>query len=195
LSVHSGSRTFGRQIHLYLTELNKKELTNETIIEGIYLVAYTQVFAKMNRHALINRIMDEIGDTNDEYIETFHNYIDYQNCIFRKGAISAQKDEKCIVSLNMQEGILICTGLGNEDYNYSCCHGCGRDMSRKDVVKSSAEMKRFEKSMEGIISLDIKQETLDEAPFAYKNSLMIMQAIKETIMIDKTLEVIANVKG
>ena len=53
--------------------------------------------------------------------------------ILRKGAVSAENGELCIVSLNMRDGILICSGKGNEDWNYSSAHGCGRILNRNET--------------------------------------------------------------
>lgn len=73
---------------------------------------------------------------------TMHNYIDLDNMIVRKGAVSAQKGEKLIIPINMRDGSLICIGKGNEDWNYSTCHGAGRLMSRS-VAKSSLSVKEL----------------------------------------------------
>ncbi len=46
--------------------------------------------------------------------------------LIRKGAISARKDEKVLIPLNMADGSLICIGKGNKDWNESAPHGAGR---------------------------------------------------------------------
>ena len=53
-----------------------------------------------------------------------HKGIKYM--ILRKGSISAQKGEILVIPLNMKDGMLICKGKGNEDWNYSAPHGAGR---------------------------------------------------------------------
>ena len=53
--------------------------------------------------------------------------------ILRKGTVSAKKGERLIIPMNMRDGSLICTGLGNDDWNQSAPHGAGRLMSRKDA--------------------------------------------------------------
>ena len=61
---------------------------------------------------MIQLICREMGvEYNKEnLIETTHNYIDFKRFILRKGAISAEENEKCLISLNMRDGILLCKG-------------------------------------------------------------------------------------
>ena len=84
-------------------------------------------------------------------IETIHNYIDFKRLILRKGAISAENDELCIISLNMKDGIFICKGKGNEEWNYSCAHGCGRIMSRKEAIQTF-HLKEYKELMKDVYS-------------------------------------------
>ena len=163
----------------------------------MYDMIFAQNFAEMNRHVMAEVILQMTGDKfiDYEYIESFHNYIDIETNLVRKGAISANKDENCIVSLNMREGILLCIGIGNPKFNYSCAHGLGRKKSRGDVEKTTNDLLAFKNMMDGVISLDINKETLDESPMAYKDSLQIMELIQDTVIINKTLKAIMNVKG
>lgn len=199
LSIHSGSRSLGHHIMVHYTKLSddKGYIRNDVAKEYIFDLILSQVFAKMNRHTIAKVIMDYINDNINisDSIESFHNFIEIDTGLLRKGAISAKLNEKCIVSLNMKEGILLCNGLGNSDSNYSCAHGCGRNYSRGSVDKSNKQLKEFEKVMKDVISVDINKETLDEAPFAYKNSDMIIDSIKDNVVIIKKMKAIMNVKG
>ena len=113
-------------------------LEKEELIEYLIDMIFAQVFASMNRELMIRAVCDILGVEfkRRNLIETIHNYIDFQRLILRKGAIAAEKNEQCIISLNMRDGILLCKGKGNEDWNYSSAHGCGRLMSRKDARHS-----------------------------------------------------------
>jgi len=199
LTVHTGSRAIGQYILInyskYLDDNNY--LNTEYVLPYIYDMIIAQVFAKMNRRAIMEVILDHIGEQYDceKVIESFHNYIDFETKIVRKGAISAKKDEPCIVSLNMKEGILICTGLGNNEYNNSCAHGCGRNSDRKSIDKSKKALDGFKKIMADVVSLDINRETIDESPLAYKDSKLIIHQIGECVKIVDTLRSILNVKG
>lgn len=48
--------------------------------------------------------------------------------IVRKGACKAIRN--IIIPMNMRDGLLICLGKENEDWNYSAPHGAGRITSR-----------------------------------------------------------------
>lgn len=95
----------------------------------------------------------------------------------------------------MCDGILLCKGIGNSDWNYSCAHGCGRQMSRNEA-KRSLSLKTFKKSMKNVVSNSVNKETLDEAPQAYKDYNMIRDIIHEkTVIVNKHLFPVINWKG
>ena len=120
--------------------------------------------------------------------------MDFDRLILRKGAIAAEAGKKCIISLNMRDGVLLCKGKGNEDWNYSSAHGCGRMMSRADAKKSFS-MSQFKNSMKDVYSTSVCKETLDESPMAYKDVELIKEYIGESVDIIKQLIPIINIKG
>ena len=86
---------------------NKKEfLTNyldqEELVEYLIDMVFAQEFASQNRASIIEMICEPIGVpfNRDQIIESVHNYIDFERLILRKGAISAEKGQLCIISLN-----------------------------------------------------------------------------------------------
>lgn len=129
-----------------------------------------------------------------ELKSTIHNYIDFNNNIIRKGAISAYKDEEVLIPLNMSDGSLLCTGLGNEDWNCSAPHGAGRILSRSKA-KENIDIEEFKNSMKGIYTTSVSSATLDESKFAYKNKDDIITHIGETVKIKKILKPIYNFKS
>src|SRR5579871_2757122 len=98
------------------------------------------------------------------------------------------------ISLNMRDGILICKGKGNEDWNYSSAHGCGRQLQR-DQAQRMITMSEFKESMKDVYSTSVKKETIDESPFSYKNSEMIIKALGNSIDIIEQLKPIINIKA
>ena len=128
-----------------------------------------------------------------ESFSTIHNYIDVENKILRKGAISAQEGEKIIVPLNMRDGCLICKGRGNEEYNYSAPHGAGRLLSRADA-KVAIDLEDYEKAMEGIYTTSVNYSTIDESPFAYKPIESILDNIQDTVEVVKIIKPVYNYK-
>jgi tRNA-splicing ligase RtcB (3'-phosphate/5'-hydroxy nucleic acid ligase) len=208
LSVHCGSRHMGQSICMHHQDKIKNKKTYdkknflENYLDGIEMVEYlidmifAQEFASKNRAVIIELICDTLGYGFNEnnIINTTHNYIDFDRFILRKGAISAEQNETCVISLNMRDGILLCEGKGNPEWNYSSAHGCGRLMSRKDA-RMTFSMKEYKKSMENVYSSCICKETLDEIPEAYKDTEFIKELIGDSVNIIKQLKPIINIKG
>jgi len=156
-----------------------------------------QHFAMLNRKAMINSISIGLRLKKEEIVEQFttiHNYIDTENMILRKGAVSAQKGEKLLIPINMRDGSLICIGKGNEDWNCSAPHGAGRIMSRSKARKE-LRMEDFKAEMNGIYSTTVSRETLDEAPMAYKTMDDIVENIGPTADIVNIIKPIYNFKA
>ena len=208
LTIHSGSRYLGQAIctfhqnKIYNQKTYHKKtflnhyLQDSEMIEYLIDMIFAQEFAAYNRRCILQIILHELGVeyTEKQIIESIHNYIDFQRMILRKGAISAEKDQICILSLTMADGILLCKGKGNSEWNYSCAHGCGRILNRKEATKQY-NIKDFQKSMKHVFSSCIVKETLDEIPFAYKNINLIKSCIHDSVDILQQLIPIMNIKG
>jgi RNA-splicing ligase RtcB len=157
----------------------------------------TQIFAVMNRKAMMRVILEglNIGDMSGcEHFTTIHNYIDTDNMILRKGAVSAQAGEKLLIPINMRDGSLVCEGLGNPDWNFSAPHGAGRLMSRAQAFKTLS-LDEFRKQMDGIYSTSVNGATLDESPMAYKNMDDIVRNIRPTAKVVKIIKPVYNFKA
>lgn len=160
----------------------------------IHDMEIVQRYASTNRHLILNSICKYMNIFMYDYIETIHNYIDIENMILRKGAVSAQKGEKLIIPMNMRDGSLICVGKGNPDWNYSAPHGAGRLMSRAKA-KENISMQDFKQSMSDVYTTSVCEETLDEAPQAYKSADEIMSLIGDTVEIVDVVKPIYNFKA
>ncbi|MBQ7502102.1 RtcB family protein [bacterium] len=110
----------------------------------------------------------------------------------RKGAVSAKAGESLIIPINMRDSILICTGKGSAEWNFSAPHGAGRLLSRKDAKELS--MDDYRKDMEGVYAPHLSKATLDEAPRAYKSIDYILEHIGDTVSVDKILNPVYNYK-
>lgn len=156
-----------------------------------------QHFAALNRKAMIDSISIGLRIKKEDLVEQFttiHNYIDIENMILRKGAVSAKKGEKLLIPINMRDGSLVCIGKGNEDWNCSAPHGAGRVMSRMKA-KRQLSMEEFKAQMSGIYSTTVSKATLDEAPMAYKTMDDIVNNINPTAHIEKIIKPIFNFKA
>ena len=194
LTIHSGSRNFGTRICNYHVDKNKSKievsagffenfeniendsekyyLENEDMFDYCIDMVVAQYYAKINRDTILKIISNKLNITIENTFQSVHNFIDFEDFIIRKGAIRSYKNEKMIIPFNMRDGILICEGKSNEDWNCSAPHGAGRILSRTQA-KSEININDFIDSMKGIYSSSICEHTLDEAPQAYKDSKTI----------------------
>jgi len=176
---------FNRQL-AYVAGENLKNYLNDMQI--------VQKFATYNRKAMIEEIMKNMSFTKVEQFTTIHNFIDLENMILRKGAISAQRNEKVLIPINMRDGSLICLGKGNPDWNYSAPHGAGRLMSRSKA-KEKVALEEFQESMEGIYTTSVNVNTIDESPMAYKPMQEIIDNIEDTVSILDVVKPTYNFKA
>ena len=156
-----------------------------------------QEFARLNREAMLDVLIEEMGIKKRHILDKFctiHNYIDIENGILRKGAISLQKDESAIIPINMEYGSLIVTGKGNPDWNFSGPHGAGRLMSRSKA-KETLKMEDFKNAMKDIYTTSVCVSTIDEAPMAYKSADEILENIKENAEVISVIKPIYNFKA
>ena len=160
----------------------------------IHDMEIVQEFATYNRMAIIDEIQAAMGFKTEDCWETIHNYIDTENMILRKGAVSAQAGEKLLIPINMRDGSLICVGKGNPDWNYSAPHGAGRLFGRM-AAKKNFSLEEYRESMEGIYTTSINMDTLDECPMAYKSMDDIVNNIGDTVDISKVIKPIYNFKA
>ena len=163
----------------------------ENYIKDMYR---TEKFAYLNHVTIWQVIGKYMNWTFDGHIYTTHNYIDTEQMILRKGAVSANYAEKLIIPMNMRDGSLICVGKGNVDWNYSAPHGAGRIMSRSKA-KSELNMEDFKNSMKGIYTTSVNTNTIDEAPMAYKPMESIINSIGDTVEIIKQIKPLYNFKA
>ena len=210
LVIHSGSRHLGKEVTDYYLSKGQKLLKADgiaipyelTYLEGTLMedylhdLAVVQTFATLNREIMIDEITKGMKWKIQDTYSCIHNYVDFNTGIpiIRKGAISAQKGEPVIIPINMRDGIILGTGLGNKEWNYSAPHGAGRIMKREDI-KANFTVSRFKSEMKGIYSSCIGKDTLDEAPFAYRDLEAIQDAITETVTIDKVVRPVYNFKA
>ena len=157
-------------------------------------VEVCQRFARRNREKMAEIIFEKTGMTAAEAFHTIHNYIDTDEMILRKGAIAAHAGEKVLIPINMRDGSVLAVGKGNPEWNCSAPHGAGRLMSRSKA-KESIEMNAYKAAMEGIYTTSVSEQTLDEAPMAYKSVDDIIDVIGESVDILEIIKPIYNFKA
>lgn len=153
-----------------------------------------QRFAKRNREKMAEILLESMGIAGGEGFHTIHNYIDVDEMILRKGAVSAKAGEKLLIPINMRDGSLLCIGKGNKEWNFSAPHGAGRLMSRSAAFERLT-LEEYEKQMEGIYTTCVNPFTLDESPMAYKSMDEIVKNIEPTAQIVSHIRPVYNFKA
>lgn len=171
-----------------------------TYLEGKERDAYLhdmrlcQEFAILNRFTIAKTIADYMGFDINNYFESVHNYISFEDNIVRKGAIRAQKGERVIIPINMRDGCLLGLGKGNQDWNNSAPHGAGRVMSRTKAMQT-IDLEDYKKAMQNVYTTSVTESTKDEAPFVYKSLEEILEHIIPTVEVTKIIKPIYNFKA
>lgn len=189
-----------KQLHWQIYESPTSMPEDLCYLEGKYLDDYLydvevcQAFARRSREKMAEIILERTGMTGSEAFHTIHNYIDTEEMILRKGAIAAHKGEKVLIPINMRDGSVLAIGKGNPEWNFSAPHGAGRIMSRSKAFKELT-MEEYKKTMEGVYTTSVNENTLDEAPMAYKSLDDIIDVIKESVDVIDVMKPIYNFKA
>ncbi len=214
LVIHSGSRNLGLQVCRYHQRIARQAiketfqgagafhgieymLLKEGGEEYLHDMQIAQAYAEENRNAMAAIIIEGFfrrQPASCERISSIHNYVNFDDMIIRKGAISAHKDEQVIIPLNMRDGCLLAKGKGNKDWNYSAPHGAGRLLKRSET-KELISLEDYQESMRGIYSSCIRQNTIDESPMAYKDAAELLELIEDTVEIVSEMKPIYSFKA
>lgn len=206
-TVHCGSRNLGQKVWKYwhaqagnLSGVSNGYLTGEAMRGYITDMVVSQAYAEYN-HLVIDRLVfDAIRSVSGgkgtivETIYTTHNYIDFSMKMLRKGAVAAPKGKKLVIPFNMRDGLIICRGKGNEDWNCSAPHGAGRLMSRA-AAKELIDLEEFKEAMKGVYSTSVGTGTIDESPMAYKDPKEILRLIEDTVEVEYFIRPVINLKA
>lgn len=209
--IHSGSRNLGHATASHYMKQAAGGKAREghfgfstTSREGqdyIKDLAFCLEFALANRYEMIRRVVRDIqhycsGEADwKQLINRNHNHAEEKDglWIHRKGATHAEKGMLGVIPGNMRDGSFIVEGKGNKEALWSSSHGAGRVMGRK-AAKRQIKLKQFSDSMYGIVA-KVDRQTLDEAPFAYKNIDEVMRLQKDLVTVLHRVRPIINIKG
>lgn len=223
LVIHSGSRRLGRDVAGFHNaaaffcacgidpkEAARKKLRpgeiksgcslGECFLSGGLLEEYLNDmklavnYASESRKAMGETIISKMNLHPVSSFATIHNYIDTENKILRKGAVSAQAGETIIIPINMKDGALICRGRGNVDWNYTAPHGSGRVLRRSEA-KELITLDEFKAEMEGVFTTSVNESTIDESPMAYRRVDEILNTIDPTAEVVERILPVYNFKA
>lgn len=206
-TAHCGSRNLGQKVWKYwkleackLADSAKGYLTGEAMRGYITDMVISQAYAEYNHMVIDRLVMEAIVSCSGkkaaitEQIYTTHNYIDFGMKMLRKGAVAAPEGKKLVIPFNMRDGLIICHGKGNEDWNCSAPHGAGRLMSRA-AAKELIDLDEYKEAMKGIYSTSVGTGTIDESPMAYKDPKEILQLIADTVEVEYFIKPVINMKA
>ena len=212
--VHSGSRSVG---HWTATHYMKKSSGKNVGFEETFPLAEKSVdgkeyqnllefgleFAKLNRLEMVRKVVLTIEKILGKKIKFTiwtnknHNHALKESGLFihRKGATPAKKGEKGIIPANMRDGSFLVEGKGNKDFLRSSSHGAGRALSRSQA-REKLNVDTFKREMEsaGVIG-NFTNDSLDEAPEAYKDIYKVLEMQKASIKIVNHLKPFVNWQG
>lgn len=212
LTIHSGSRNLGLQVAKWYQKLADEMCKKYYVDYGdlnflpvsigpaedyIDDMKVAQQYAHDNRQIMTATILEQFfGVHPEEQIDSVHNYINFDDGIVRKGATSAHAGERLVIPFNMEDGLIIGTGKGNSDWNFSAPHGAGRILSRS-AAKRTLDLEVAKRGMEnmGIFTTSLSKDTLDEAKLAYKPMDLIINAIEDTVSVDTVVRPVYNFKA
>ncbi len=225
LMIHSGSRNLGYNVAKFYNDraiaLNERYhsvvtkkmelafLPIETAAAKDYLaeMTYCVAFAYANRKLMMTRLVESlqsvIGDFEQgELLNKSHNFAAWEThfdetvLVHRKGATSAFAGELGMIPGSQGTNSYIVRGLGNPQSFYSCSHGAGRKMGRKQAQREldlQAEIDLL--NAKGVIHSIRNIKDLDEATSAYKDIDIVMKNQEDLAEIVVELEPLAVLKG
>lgn len=166
-----------------------------TWLEGELKEAYlhdlriVQEFAALNRKAILDELVKGMKWKTLDVFSSAHNYVSglnsdisdredgessgesFSGCnlIIRKGAVSAKRGEAVVIPVNMRDGMILGTGLGNEDWNESVPHGAGRLFSREEV-KQRFTVAGFKAEIQAAISDTVEIQKIIRPVYNFKGN-------------------------
>ncbi|PWV48827.1 tRNA-splicing ligase RtcB [Chitinophaga sp. S165] len=199
LLSHSGSRGMGATIAGYYTRLAKelcklpKEAANLAYLDmnseagQEYWLAMNLAgdYASACHEVIHHKLANAIGGKLLAKVENHHNFAWKETwngeevIVHRKGATPAGKGVMGIIPGSMTAPGFLVRGKGEEHAINSASHGAGRQMSRTAAIQNitSLEMKAILKAND----VTLIGAGLDEAPMAYKDINIVMDAQKDLV--------------
>ncbi len=226
IMVHSGSRNVGYKIAGYFNKIacNKRKEWNSTVPEKHALdfipidcddgrsylnwMNFARSFAQESRKMMMESVWRVFENQAGIRIETsvldvHHNDVNLEKhegemlWVHRKGAIRAGKDEIGIIPGAMGRKSYIVIGLGNSESFFSCSHGAGRTMSRKQAKKQFDQHTVIRALQESHVLLGKNKlhDVGEEAPEAYKDIEFVLRQQQDLLKPLQTLTGKAVIKG
>jgi tRNA-splicing ligase RtcB len=220
IMIHSGSRNIGYTVANHYQKVAKDlcakwmvqlpdpdlaflPLDTQQGSEYFLAMHYCGKFAQENRSRMLlktKEVLAEYGITEQDHINIHHNYAAIEThfgkevLVHRKGATSASIGQRGIIPGSMGTCSYIVKGKGNPDSFYSCSHGAGRRLGRKEAIRT-LNLDDELKKMEGVVHGVRTTQELEECPGAYKDIDEVMANQTDLVDIVTKLTPLAVIKG
>lgn len=221
IMLHSGSRNFGLKAanvyhkqaqalcerwHVTLPDKDLAFLPIEDKAGSDYYAAmsFCLEFAQASRDHMMSTVLRIVGEATGgqevRRVNIHHNYAAMENhygenvWVHRKGATRVRAGEAGIIPGSMGTSSYIVEGLGNPESFYSCSHGAGRKLGRKQAERT-LDLAEEQAKMSGILHGLRNMGDLDEAPGAYKDIDQVMDNQTDLVKITTRLHPLGSIKG
>ena len=201
LLTHSGSRGFGATIAGWYTKIAKEicmlpreavnlaymSLDSEPGQEYWIAMNLAGDYASACHEVIHNKLATAVGGTVVARVENHHNFAWKERwkgkdvIVHRKGATPAGTGVMGFIPGSMATPGFLVRGRGDENAINSASHGAGRLMSRSAAVKTLDRQEL--KAVLQANKVNLIGAGLDEAPMAYKDINMVMNAQQELVDI------------
>jgi len=161
-------------------------------------------FAQASRDHMMSTVLRIVGEATGgqevRRVNIHHNYAAMENhygenvWVHRKGATRVRAGEAGIIPGSMGTSSYIVEGLGNPESFYSCSHGAGRKLGRKQAERT-LDLAEEQAKMSGILHGLRNMGDLDEAPGAYKDIDQVMDNQPDLVKITTRLHPLGSIKG
>lgn len=222
IMLHSGSRGIGKKTCDYYNKI-AEDLNAQWYSHGAKELAFLPLdtpqgqeymeamhiamrFAEENRLMMLERVTAAIAKfvpnmEVEEAIDTHHNYASMEHhfgsdyLVHRKGAVRAVG--KVIIPGSMGTFSYIGEGLQNPESFWSCSHGAGRRMGRKEAMRQFTCQQVLEEMKQKDIELfKVKKEDVaEECAASYKDIDEVMENQKDLVKPLVKLKPLGVVKG
>jgi len=175
-------------------------LEGEDMYGYLHEMNFCQSYAYQNVLAMMSVILQTLNlpvtlMMSSDTVHTVHNYINFEDFIIRKGAVSSYKGQKMIIPFNMEDGLLICEGKSNEEWNFSAPHGAGRLFGRRDMKNRKDINTRDIRDRMNKKGIFLSVVPKDEVKEAYKDPKFIEEAIEPTATIIDRIKPVLTLKA
>ena len=215
LLIHSGSRAAGQAILAkYLPETERDPNSKVRFLQAdsehgqAYLsdLEWARAYAAANRKQMLKALDSAISPFGlrvdfDSVIDVDHNHVQREThdgqslFVHRKGSQRVDTETTSIVPGSMGEPSFVVSGRGCAEAMFSCAHGAGRRMARKEAA-NRISVKELRRQMRNVCYDETKaKRLLDEAPAAYKEIGSVMKAQKKLVKIEQRRMPVLNFKA